>query len=214
MSLPIMKEQQKQEIETMKEKKITVKLSDADCDKLIRKCGEYGITAGELIENFIRDLVGSTYSNGSDERDYIEQWFERCYFGEFPKQTLLNHLLNSGYEPKQYLKTLQDIESTKKDIESTEKAIKNPNEEWKQIVRREYREDRISYVEIPCYNSLEEYIEQEKECLEIYKEDLKAWTEELNTLIEDWKPEKEPNMDEEIVLIKKWVKEKEDLIIE
>ena len=29
---------------------------------------------------------------------------------------------------------------------------------------------------------------------------------------EDWKPDGEPNMDEEIELIKKWVKEREDLI--
>ena len=27
-------------------------------------------TIGELIENFAGDLVGGTYSNGSDERDY------------------------------------------------------------------------------------------------------------------------------------------------
>jgi len=29
----------------------------------------------------------------------------------------------------------------------------------------------------------------------------------------DWKPEKEPNMNEEIELIKKWVKEREDFIL-
>ena len=33
-------------------------------------------TIGELIENFAGDLVGGTYSNGSDERDYADQWFE------------------------------------------------------------------------------------------------------------------------------------------
>ena len=46
-----------------------MKLSDADCDRLARKCGEHGLTIGELIENFVGDLVGGTYSNGSDERD-------------------------------------------------------------------------------------------------------------------------------------------------
>ena len=122
-------EEQKKEIETIRERKITVKLSDADCDRLARKCGEHGLTIGELIENFVGDLVGGTYSNGSDERDYADQWFERCWFGMFPEPTLLNHLLNFGYEP-------------------------------------------------------------------------------------DWKPEKEPNMDEEIELIKKWVKEREDFINE
>ena len=38
--------------------------------------------------------------------------------------------------------------------------------------------------------------------------------EELKDMREDWKPEKEPNMDEEIELIKKWVKEREDFINE
>lgn len=87
-------EEQKKEIETIRERKITVKLSDADCDRLARKCGEHGLTIGELIENFVGDLVGGTYSNGSDERDYADQWFERCWFGMFPEPTLLNHLSN------------------------------------------------------------------------------------------------------------------------
>ena len=45
-------EEQKKEIETIRERKITVKLSDADCDRLARKCGEHGLTIGELIENY------------------------------------------------------------------------------------------------------------------------------------------------------------------
>ena len=69
-------EEQKKEIETIRERKITVKLSDADCDRLARKCGEHGLTIGELIENFVGDLVGGTYSNGSDERDYADRWFD------------------------------------------------------------------------------------------------------------------------------------------
>ena len=85
--------EQQKEIETIRERKITVNLSDADCDRLARKCGEHGLTIGELIENFVGDLVGGTYSNGSDERDYADQWFERCWFGMFPEPTLLNHLL-------------------------------------------------------------------------------------------------------------------------
>ena len=37
-------EEQQKEIETIRERKITVKLSDADCDRLARKCGEHGLT--------------------------------------------------------------------------------------------------------------------------------------------------------------------------
>ena len=57
-------EEQKKEIETIRERKITVKLSDADCDRLARKCGEHGLTIGELIENFCRRFSGR----------YLLQW--------------------------------------------------------------------------------------------------------------------------------------------
>lgn len=40
-------EEQQKEIETIRERKITVKLSDADCDRLARKCGKHGLTIGE-----------------------------------------------------------------------------------------------------------------------------------------------------------------------
>lgn len=63
--------EQQKEIETIRERKITVKLSAADCDRLAIKCGEHGLTIGELIENFVGDLVGGTYSNESDENIVI-----------------------------------------------------------------------------------------------------------------------------------------------
>lgn len=47
---------QKEEIQTIRERNITVKLSDADCDRLAKKCGEFGITVGELIANFIGEM--------------------------------------------------------------------------------------------------------------------------------------------------------------
>ena len=93
-------EEQRKEIETIKKRQIKLELSDEDCDRLERKCGEYGLTIGELIENFVGDLVGGTYSNGSDERMYAQQWFERCWFGMFPEPSLLNHLLSEGHEPQ------------------------------------------------------------------------------------------------------------------
>ena len=96
-------EEQQKEIATIRERNITVRLSDADCDRLARKCGEHGLTIGELIENFVGDLVGGTYSNGSDERMYADQWFDRCWFSNEIGHTLLSHLLDRGYAPKDYL---------------------------------------------------------------------------------------------------------------
>lgn len=173
-------EEQKKEIETIRERKITVKLSDADCDRLARKCGEHGLTIGELIENFVGDLVGGTYSNGSDERDYADRWFERCWFGMFPEPTLLNHLLCWGYDPEEYLDCLDNIETAREEKKYLEEHPEEADEE------------EASYLD----------------------DDIADWEEELKSMREDWKPEKEPNMDEEIELIKKWVKEREDFINE
>ena len=88
--------QQKKEIESIKERTITINLSDADCERIARLTGEHGISVSELLENFIGDLVDGTYSNGSDERMYAEQYFERCWFGMFPEETFLRHLLEYG----------------------------------------------------------------------------------------------------------------------
>lgn len=164
--------------EEKKERIIKVKLSDEDCDRLTRKCGEYGLTIGELIENFVGDLVGGSYSNGSDERMYVEQWFERCWFGMFPEPSLLNHLLCWGYDPEDYLDTMGNIETAKEEKEYLEEHPEEADEE------------EVSYLD----------------------DDIAMWEEELKDMREDWKPEKEPDMDEEIELIKKWVKEREEIL--
>lgn len=44
-------EEQKKEIETIRERKITVKLSDADCDRLARKCGEHLLVVAIPLHN-------------------------------------------------------------------------------------------------------------------------------------------------------------------
>ena len=78
-----------QEIATNKEWTITLNLSDADCDRLLKKAGSNGLTAAELLQNFIGDLVDGIYANGSDERMYPQDWFNHCDFGMFPEKTLL-----------------------------------------------------------------------------------------------------------------------------
>lgn len=171
------REQQQDEIDTIKERNLTVKLSDADCERLVRKCGAHGLTVGELIENFIGDLVDGTYTNGSDERMYANQWFERCWFGMFPGQTLLNHLIGWGYAPEDYLDTLDSINTA--------------------IEEKKY---------------LAEHPEEANEEAQYLDDDIESWQEELKDMRADWKPKKEPNMEEEIERIKKWVKEKEALI--
>jgi len=82
---------QEQEIATIKPRTITVELSDADCERISDQAARYGLTVGELLENFIGDLVDGTYSNGSDERDCADQYCQRCWFS-WMNENLLNHL--------------------------------------------------------------------------------------------------------------------------
>lgn len=90
-------EKQQAEIKTIKKRSLTLKLSDADVTRLFEKAGGAGLTVSELLENFIGDLVDGTYSNGSDERDYAERWFDRCWFSMgFGDLTFLQWLISDN----------------------------------------------------------------------------------------------------------------------
>ena len=171
-------EKQKKEIETIRERHITVRLSDADCERLVEKCGEHGLTIGELMENFIGDLVDGTYSNGSDERDCADAWFERCWFAREQKETLLKHLLYQEYNPEDYLDIMDDIEMARKQKKYLEEHPEEADEE------------EASYIE----------------------DDIECWEERLKDMREFWEPEEEPDMDEEVEIIKKWITDRDNFI--
>lgn len=85
-----------QEIATISDRTVTLRLSDADCERLARKAGEVGLTVGDLLQDFIGDLVNGTYSNGSDERMLAQQWFDRVGFEHQADKTFLRWLLQYG----------------------------------------------------------------------------------------------------------------------
>lgn len=53
------------EIATIKARPLFLKLSDADCDRILQLTASYGLTVSEVLENFVADLVGGTCTNGS-----------------------------------------------------------------------------------------------------------------------------------------------------
>ena len=175
-----MTEQQK-EIETIKPRTYSLNLSDADVERIAKTAGSYGLTVSELLENFIGDLVAGTYSNGSDERMYAEQWAERCWFALDPEKSLIHYFCTAyEYDFSDLMDILERIDDIKSDIEITEKNIAEPKEEeWKDIVYHKYNDDRTSYECVPCYNSVEEYIASEKQDLIDYKETLEEAQQEL-----------------------------------
>ncbi len=69
-----------EEYEKNNQRQIILKLKDMEMIDLCRKAGSVGLSVSELLENFVADLTGSSKTNGSDERMYVNQWFERCWF--------------------------------------------------------------------------------------------------------------------------------------
>ncbi len=75
---------------------ITIRFPDDDIEALCRKTGGADLTVGELLENFISDLVGGSRTNGSDERMLAHQWFDCCWFSIGQKMTFLSYLIDYG----------------------------------------------------------------------------------------------------------------------
>ena len=100
--------------ETIQPRQLEIKLSEKDVRKITEKAGAHGLTVAELIEHFIGDLVYGTYTSGSDERMYVNEWFERCGFGRF-SDTFLQYLFEN--------QILEDVLEEWDDIEDAQKEI-------------------------------------------------------------------------------------------
>lgn len=177
-----MKEQQT-EIETINPRTYHLNLSDNDVKRLALKADECNLNVSELLENFIGDLISGTYSNGSDERMYANQWFDRYWFSFEPENDLIQYLCSSWESNfTDFMDILERINDIESDIKTAENNIANPGNRWKNIVYRVYNNDQTNYTCVPCYNSVEEYIESEKQDLIDYKDALQVTQEELNDL--------------------------------
>lgn len=78
------------------QRNITLKLTEDDVTELCKKVGKCGLTVSQLLESFVSDLIGGSKTNGSDERMYANQWFNRCWFSFVPDQTFLQYLIEWG----------------------------------------------------------------------------------------------------------------------
>lgn len=126
-------EDRKKEIETIKERTLVLKLSDADCDRILQKAASHGMTVSELLESFIGDLVDGTFTNGSDERYLAEDWFNRCGFERDDKRTLLWHLLEQNADLENFTNSMRRTKNTNRTQRSLRSSVKNTK--WSQVTR-------------------------------------------------------------------------------
>lgn len=192
--------QQQKEIETIRPRTIEVKLSDADVKSISEKAAAHGLTVGELIENFIGDLVCGTYSNGSDERMYAEQWFNRCWFGMFPDLTFLRYLIEWG-GLDEVIYAWENIESTEESIQTSEEALASGV--MKGRGDRAYTwQDLTNGEGTPCYSSKEEWEQEERADIADWREEVETYKQTLaeywNEYTEQKKDYKSGTFDEEM----------------
>lgn len=162
----------------VKEKNIIIKLSETDCDKLSKLCGENGLTVSSLIEAFVGDLTGGTYSNGSDEQHAARQWVDRCGFAMMSEDTLLKYFLRSDYDTDKFLEFMDDMEIIEEYLKEYEKSPEKFDREEIELVKFDLESHREEYDEI--YKEFIEEFKKEHPAADIEKEiqSMRKWQEE------------------------------------
>lgn len=168
---------QQEEIKTIRPRSLELKLSDADVIRITNKAESVGLTVSQLLESFIGDLVGGTYTNGSDERDRAADWFERCGFSMFPEFTFLYYLIEYG-DPESFIEEYETLQEWKSDLETFEdpeeiEDFKRDIADQEAIVK-EYYDDYLHFA--PKDQTPEPFEEAVKKVL-AYKERLEAFKE-------------------------------------
>lgn len=167
------------EKDMIKPRGFILKLTDEECEDLSIKAGSVGLTVGELLQNFISDLTGGERANGSDERSYANSWFQRSIVVLETGYSFLQYLLEAfgGGTPENYLEILDDMEASKRSIDEIKEKIAHPEDEWRNIVHSDGS---------PCFNSMEEYLEEERACLSAYEDDFAWYKEKLDEMWNDY----------------------------
>lgn len=159
-------------------KNITVNLTKDDCKKLAELCATYNITVSELVEGFISDAVHGSQTLGSDERMYAEKYIQRAY--GYPQQTLLWHLISSGYDPElDFLSCIDDIEINKNDLKYMQEHQEEANEE------AEYLEDDIASLEEDLRNMLADFKQRDNVSFDEEIEIIRKWISDRDKLLVD-----------------------------
>lgn len=102
---------QKKEKETLKERTVTLRLTDDDCKRLMNRCSYAGMSVPELLEQFIADLTGGAFCNGSDECELVTKWYFRSQFCPCNPANLIQWTAVNLYGLSSLSQLLEDIES-------------------------------------------------------------------------------------------------------
>lgn len=152
-------------------------LTQEELERLYEKAAVGGLTPDKLLENFAHDLIYGSRSNGSDERMYAQQWYDRCSFGMFPERTFLKYVIEHRnvedlIQEYEHLKeTKDDLHRLKECQESGEQQEELAYLEQEMQVSRENIEsvwsDFLEWTDLPDMN-----VENEIQKLIAWKEEI------------------------------------------
>ena len=194
-------------------KEWTVKIENVtaeDMSNFVEKAGKVGLSVGELLGHFVNDLIGGDYSNGSDERMYAAQWFDRCGFSHFSENTFLKYLLEWDYL-KDVWRVWWQIDYCKEDIARTQRDIERGYMEYQ---GQRYTWEDVTEGGKPSYSSREEWEAQQREYIEEYKEDMKGYKETLEGYWTEYQEfsKQGGNFDDEMKAVIEWVQKNKDYL--
>lgn len=115
----------------MAEHTLKINITEGDKIRLFDLLGRYGVSASELFENVVLDLVGA--GNGSDEREMSREWFERVWMD--PEETLLKYCLEYGYDIDDVVTAWDENEYYK------QSGVSGSKPEWVEEDLHEYLDD-------------------------------------------------------------------------
>lgn len=124
---------------------VVITLSDEDCDRLTEMCGVRKVSVDVMLQNFVRDLVKSKFSNRPEDIINANLWFDNCWFSHY-YQPLLGWLVSNGYDPYDdcicYIESIEHGESELLDYEVNPvgfdpeemECLKEDIEDWKEHI--------------------------------------------------------------------------------
>lgn len=116
---------------------VSISLSDTDVRELVHLCGAYGITVNDLFENFANDLIAGDRSNGSDERLFARQYFDRCNM--FPEKTLMRWIVEeSPYELEKFIDLADERERLRSELMERQQNEDDYDYEETEDIREDY----------------------------------------------------------------------------
>ena len=106
-------------------------------------------------------------SNGSDERMYADQWFDRCWFSFEPEQTFLRHLNEWGsiYSVDEVIEMWNDLQDLREEeeLEECDEAWKAELSEELNGIFREYQESCRNPVDTTLESGMEKVLTWDKD---------------------------------------------------